>query len=195
MLRRDLQLSADMVHAEFPEEILLFICEHIIETDSGTDKDLLDLRKRPEFPEECDIIRVIRDQVLAWLREQTLFSRTCSVFQLFFAGREAEVRRRTADIMDIAFEIRLVCQIFGLLDNRLMAPNLDDPALVEGQRTEAAAAETAAVADEAEFHLRERRDPARRVVGRMPFSHIRERVDIIHILDGERFCRWVLDHI
>ena len=48
---------------------------------------------------------MVRDQVFARLREEALFSRTCSVFQLFLAGREAEVRRRTADIMDIAFEL------------------------------------------------------------------------------------------
>ncbi len=97
--------------------------------------------------------------------------------------------------MDVSLKIRFLCQIFRLIDNRFVASYLDNTPLMERQRAEAAAAEAAAVADQAEFHLRERRNPARRVVGRMPTPHIGKRVDIIHLLNRERFCRWVLDNI
>ena len=138
---------------------------------------------------------MIRDQVFARLREEALFSRTCSVFQLFFAGRKAEVRRRAAHIVDVSLKIRFLCQVFRLIDDRFVASYLNNTPLMERQRTEAAAAEAATVADQAEFHLRERRDPACRIVGRMPPPHIRKCVDIIHLLNRKRFCRWVLDNI
>ena len=138
---------------------------------------------------------MVRDQVFARLREEALFSRTCSVFQLFFAGRKAEVCRRAAHIVDVSLKIRFLCQVFRLIDDRFVASYLNNTPLMERQRTEAAAAEAATVADQAEFHLRERRDPACRIVGRMPPPHIRKCVDIIHLLNRKRFCRWVLDNI
>ena len=45
MFRRYLQLSADMMPAQFPEKTVIRICHDIIKTDSGTDKHFLHSRK------------------------------------------------------------------------------------------------------------------------------------------------------
>ena len=54
-----------------------------------------------------------------------------------------------------------------------MPSGLDDPSLMERQGTETAAAKAAAVADQAEFDLGDRRYTAPGIVGRMPGSFIR----------------------
>ena len=66
---------------------------------------------------------------------------------------------------------------------------------MEGQRAEAAAAEAAAVADQAELHLPDGRDAARLLVGRMVAAHIGERVDVVHLHLAQGFCRRILDHV
>ena len=72
---------------------------------------------------------------------------------LFDAGRYTEIRGRSAYIMDIAFEIRFFREKLCLFHNGFMTPGLDDPSLMKGQCTEAAASETAPVADQREFDL------------------------------------------
>lgn len=73
--------------------------------------------------------------------------------QLFFAGGLAEIGRRAADVMDIALEIGMLRHARRLGQQRIVAARLDDAALMERQRAERAAAEAAAVRDEAELHL------------------------------------------
>ena len=62
-----------------------------------------------------------------------------------------------------------------------MAPHLDDPSLVEGQRAEAASAETSAAAGQAEPDLRDRRDASRLLLGRMISPHVGKPVDVVHL--------------
>ena len=137
---------------------------------------------------------MIRHQVFAGLREQALLSRTCPLCHLLFAGREPEIGCGTAHIVDVALEIRLLCQKPRLRQNGFMASDLDDPPLVEGQGTEAAAAKAAPVADETELHLADGRDASQSLVGRMGRPHIRKGVHIIHFQGGKGLCRGILDH-
>lgn len=62
--------------------------------------------------------------------------------------------------MDIPFEVRFLNDLFCLVNDRLMASRLDNPALMKRQRTETASAKTSAVADQGKLNLPDRRNPS-----------------------------------
>ena len=68
-------------------------------------------------------------------------------------------------------------------------------ALMEGQRTEAAASKASSVRYQTELKLFNRRNSAFLLIAWMISSHIGERVDIVHFLTGKRLCRGILHHI
>ena len=72
----------------------------------------------------------------------------------------AKVGGRSADIVDIAFEILIFRHLFRFFDNGLMPSRLDDPSLMERQCTETASAKTSAVADQGKLNLPDRRNPS-----------------------------------
>ncbi len=73
-----------------------------------------------------------------------------------------------------------------------MGAALHDPPLMHGEGAEITLAEAAAGLGDAFLDLTEGRDAARRIVHRMPCTHERKRVDIIHLELGERRRRRVL---
>ena len=76
-----------------------------------------------------------------------------------------------------------------------MAPGLYDPSLMKGQGAKIAAPKTTSIADETELHLRDCRDPALGLIGRMIRPAIRQRVYFIHFLLCQRLRRRILHHI
>ena len=99
-------------------------------------------------------------KIFTWFWKQALLIRADSMYLLLLAGRETEIGRRAADIMDIAFKIRLTRDLVCFVDDGLMAAGLDDAPLMKGQGTKAAPAKAAAVAYQAELHLRNGRNTA-----------------------------------
>ena len=89
----------------------------------------------------------------AWLREQTLAVFTHADLHLLFAGGLAEVCRGAADVMNVAFKIGILGHFFRFFQKRFVAAGLNDAALVERQRAEAACAEAPAAAGKTEFHF------------------------------------------
>ena len=128
--------------------------QQIVEPDAAADEDLLDARQLAELPQQGQVIRMVGDQVFAGGREQALSCRARAALQLLFAGGLAEVRCRAADVMDVALEARCMRHALGFPEDRLLRAGLDDPALMERQRTEAARAEAAPAGGQAEFDLR-----------------------------------------
>ena len=94
--------------------------------------------------------------------------------------------------MDVALEVRILRDLLRLLEQGLVAANLDDAPLVEGQRAEAARAEAAAAARQAELDLLDGRDAAGRLVIGVIGAGVRQRVDRIHLLGRKRHLRRVL---
>ena len=76
-----------------------------------------------------------------------------------------------------------------------MAPGLDNPSLMEGQGTETASPKAATAACQAEFDLREGWHAPCFLIGRVPGTHKRQRVDIIHLCLIQWFCRRILHEI
>ena len=148
------------------------------------------------FLKQLHIIAVVRYQVLARLREQTLLCRAGTLCQLLFAGGLPEIGCRAANIMDIALKVRIFRHKLCLFHDRLMASCLDDPALMEGQCTEAASSKAASVADQAEFDLR--------VWPALPPACLVDRMISSSYMEARRhhpsppaisgFCRWILHH-
>ena len=181
MFRRNLQLTADMEFTELLEEFAAGVCQHIIKADTGPDEYLLYLGQVPEFPQKCNIITVVRLKVPARFREQALAARACALCQLLVAGREPEVCRGAAHIVDISFKIRLLCQQLCFLHQRFMAPGLDDPALMEGEGAKAAGAEASPVADKAELYLADSRNTSKFFIGGMVIPHVWKAVNRVHL--------------
>ena len=195
VLRRHLQLPAHMVPAQFLQKTAALIGQHIVKADTGTDEHFLHSRKRPQFAQQFDVIPMIGFQIAAGRRKKALPVRAHALFHLFCAGRSAEIRRRAAHIMDISLELGILRHVPRLQKKRLVASRLDNPALMEGQRTERTAAEAAPAAYETETDLRERRNPTGRVIRRMPSAHIGKPVDRIHLLLAQGPRRRILHDI
>ena len=66
---------------------------------------------------------------------------------------------------------------------------------MECQCTKTAASKTSPVADQTEFDLPDCRNSTCRLIRWMVGPHVRKCVDIIHLLNRKRFCRWILDNI
>ena len=173
-----------MILTEFPKERAVFVCQHIIETDTRTDEHLLHLWNGPQFAQQGNIIAVIRTNILAWFREKALPVWTCALRQLLFAGRETEVCGRAAYIVDIALKVRFLCEKLCLFHQRFMASCLNDAPLMESQGTETAGAKAAAVADQAEFDLPDSRDAALRFVAWIAYQYWKETGDA-SVFDSE----------
>ena len=114
MFRCHLQLTADVVLAQFSEKRIVFVCHQIIKPNAGTDKKLfLTLGDIPDLSEKLKIILVVYRQILTRRRKQALPLLADSFCQLLFAGRITKISRRASYIMDIAFKIRILRHLFS----------------------------------------------------------------------------------
>ena len=133
MLRRYLELSADMILHTVPgKRCLIFIRHQIIKPDTGTDKYLLHLRKLPAVyataPCNPDDLHSDSDTVVG--NRHCLFW-TDTLRHLLVTCRVAKIGGRSANIMDVALEIRVLRHQFRLLSqDRFMASRLHDPPLM-----------------------------------------------------------------
>ena len=75
-----------------------------------------------------------------------------------------------------------------------MASSLDDPALMGHDRTKMAAAEAAAMTDDAELHFTQSGNASLRLIARVVCPQIRQVVDLVHFLLGQRQRRRILHH-
>ena len=194
VLRRDLELAGDVVLHQFAQEGRILVGQQIVKADAAADEDLLHAGDGAQLTQQVYIIRMVRPQIAARRRKQALPVLAGPVCQLFFAGGLAEIGRRAADVMDVALEVGMLRHARRLGQQRVMAARLDDAALMERQRAERAAAEAAAVRDEAELHLGDGGHAARLAVGRVIGVLIRQSVDVVHLLRGKRRLRRVLHH-
>ena len=192
VFRRHAQLAGDVVFREFLQEVCFVVREDHVVADSGADEDFLHAGQRAQFPEEFEVVRVVGVEVRADRRVETVPVLAGAERQLLFAGRAPELGGGAADVVDVAFEPVDLTETLCLFDDRLTGTRLDDAPFVERQRAEVALAVAPAVRGQGEPDLRKRRDAAGRVVHRMPVPHVGQRVDVVHLLHGQRFRRRVL---
>ena len=94
--------------------------------------------------------------------------------------------------MDIALESGHLGDLFCFLDHALVAADLNVASLMERKRAEVARAEAAAVVDDGELYLLNGGYTAERLIRRMIVTHVRQRVNMVHLLRGQRLCGRVL---
>ena len=109
---------------------------------------------------------------------------TSALSELLFTGGMAEIGGRSAHIVNVALKIRFFCDLLGFFQNGFVTSGLNDPALVEGQGAKCAGTETAAIADQAEFHFLYGRHTPQLCVAGMPSALIGKPVHIVHFLGG-----------
>ena len=168
MLRGHFQLSADMMFTELPKKGIGWISHDIVVAESGTDEHLFDARQPANFPQQLNIIRMIYLEVRAGLWKQALPVFACPGFQLLLACGMPEIRGRTADIVNIALEIRHLRNSFRLAENGFMGTAGDNPALQERDGAERAGTKTPAGVRNGKADLLNGGNAACRIIIRMP---------------------------
>ena len=134
-------------------------------------------------------------QILTWLRKQALLIRTYTHLHLFLTGRCTEIRRRSTHVMNISFEIRLLCHENCFPDQRFVTSALYNTSLMKGKCTETASSKTSPVTCQRKFNLCNCRNPTHFFIRRMIISHIWKLIHIIHLLHCKRHSWWILHHI
>ena len=145
-----------------------------------------------QLTQQFEVIRVVCFDVLAGGWEQTALVLAAAEFLLLFAGRKAEIRGRAADIVDVSLEAGHLRDLFRFFDHALVAAHLNVASLMERQRAEVARAEAAAVVDDGELYLLNGGYAAECLIRRMIITHVRQRVNMVHLLRGQRLCGRVL---
>ena len=174
---------------------MISIIHQIIKTNTGTDKFFFYLRKFTQFSKQFNLIFMVYFKVLTRGWKQTLSGWTCTFCHLLFAGRRAEIRRRTAHVMNISFEIGIFRQFFRFLEQRFLASRLHDSALMEGQRAEITCAKAPAHRADGEFDFTQRRNAALRFIGRMLLPCIRQRIYFVQFFGRQRHHGRILHQI
>ena len=193
VLRRHLELAGDVVLHKLREERAVLVAEDIVKPHAGAHKHLLDARNGAQLPQQREIIAVVGNEIFARRRRKAVLQRTHAVFALLFAAGAAEIRRRAADIGDIALPERMVRHLLHLADDGFVAAGCDHPPLVERERAEVAPAEAPAVVDDAKAHLLNGRNAAEGIVHRVGLARVRQRRDRVQLLRFERHGRRVDD--
>ena len=192
MLRSNLQRPAHMVFAEIPEETVVFISHKIVKSDAGTYEYFFYTGNSSDSAKQFTVFSMIYVHVLTWCRIQTVLVLAYPVFQLFFTCRHTEVGSRTTHIMNITFEVRLLCKRLCFAYQRIDAAAAQLPSLMESQCTETASAKAPTAADQTEFHFFYARNSAFCLINRMIVSFIRKFIDLIQFFSFKRRLRRVL---
>ena len=96
---------------------------------------------------------MIYRKICTRFRKKALFILTDTKFFLFLTGSMAEIRSRSAYIMNIAFEIFFPCHFLRFPKNGFMASGLYYSSLMKGQRTEITTTKTASVTTDTKLNL------------------------------------------
>ena len=153
MLRRYLQLPADVVAHQLGEEGIVLLAHHVIVAQAAADKYLFDAGDGPQFPQQLDIIGVVHPDGRAAGGGQAFFIPAQAVGGLLGAGGGPEIGGGAADIVDIALEVRIVGKAFGLPQQRGVTAGGDVASLMERDGAEIAGAKAAAVMGKGKFDL------------------------------------------
>ncbi len=187
MLRRDLQIAADVVRHQRLD--IGRALHREIEAHARADQDLLHAAHAARTLVELDQRAVVGVEVLADVGIETGSTAADRLGLRALAAEPPHVGGRSAEVRDHAGEAAVrIPDRLDLADDRIFRAALHHPPLVRGDRAERAAAEAAAhdrqgMAD----HLPRRNLVA--VVGRVRRAGIGEVVDAVELLGGEGFGR------
>ena len=191
-----LQLARDVVLHQLFEEGLVRVGHQVVKPDAAADEHLFDPGQLAHPAQNLEVVAVVHDQVGAGLgRQAVLAAGAHSLEHLFPAGGEPEVRRRAADVVDIALEVGLVGHPLGLGHNAVGAAAGDPAALVELDGAEVAPAEAPTVLDDGELHLPDGGHAPHGLIDRVIPPGIGQGVNFIQLPPHQGFGGQVLDEI
>ena len=182
-----------MVLDQLVKEIALFVAQHVVKADARADKDLFYPRQRAQLAQKRQIIAFVGVERRAGRGKQALAVGTGSRARLFFAGRVAEIGRRPADVVNIAFKIGVFQHLFRFAQHRIVPARRNVAPLVQRQRAKIARAEAAAVVNDGKLYLFNGGDAALRLVIRVIPAGIGQVENGVQLPALERAHRRVLD--
>lgn len=144
MLWSDLELSADVVLDDFPQECVAFVRHDIIVAQARTDKHLFDAGQSANFPKQGNIVSMIHREIFAGSGVKALTRRAGTARQLPLAGGTAKIGRGSAHIVDEAFKVRHLRDAPSLVEYGFMAARGDDAPLMKRDGAKAAGAKAPA---------------------------------------------------
>ena len=83
VLRRDLELSGDVVLHKLGQKRTALIFEQVVVTDARARKDLSHARNAPQAAQQRDVLRVVRVEIFAGMRGKTVFIAAHAACELF----------------------------------------------------------------------------------------------------------------
>ena len=196
VLRGHLQLARDVVFHQLLEEGFVGVGHQVVEADAAADEHLFDPRQSPQPAQDIQVVLVVYDQVGAGLgRQAVLAAGAHPLFHLLAAGREAEIRRGAAHVVDVALEVGLVGHPLGLGHDAVGAAAGDPAALVQLDGAEVAPSKAPPVLDDGELHLPDGGHPAHGLVDGVVAAGIGQGVDLVQLPADQGFGRQVLDQV
>lgn len=176
VLGRHLELAADVMGHQLPEKAFVRVGHQIIVPDPRPDEDLFYPGQGPQTAEQVKVIAVVRFHGRTGGGCQALLVFAQAPGELPFAGRMAEIGRRTAHIVDIPFEARQAVKASASRTTESSLRQVIWPPLMKGQGTEVAPADAAPVVSDGESDLLDPRHASHRKGGRVDVPHIRQLV-------------------
>jgi hypothetical protein len=125
---------------------------------------------------------VIHLQILTGAWRQTLFVFTKALFQLQITGRRSKIGGRTSYVVDISLEVFQLREHFGLSQYAFCASNGDLASLVIFDGAEITGTVASSIVNNGKLDLFDGRNSAKRLVGRVVVSHIRQLVYLVKLL-------------
>ena len=195
MLGSNTQLTADMIPDQRLKKVVIFVAHQIIVTDARADKDFFDTLELTQLVEQAEIIAVIGVKIGAGCGVQTGAVGAGALLELFFAGRLAEVCRRAAYVVDIAFEVGEGYHALGFFYDAFMAAAGDHSALMQSEGAEGAAAKAAAVVGDRKPDLLDSGHAAQRDIVGVDIVGIGQLVDRVKLAGIKGHLGRILDQI
>ena len=129
MFGSNLELPADVILNQLVQEFVVLLEQHIVKANPRANEHLLHALYRAQPPQKRDIIGMVGVDVFTRRGRKALSALAKSVLLLFIAGRVTEICGWTANIVNVALEIRLFREhnrlvVHGVLASRLNLSSL-----------------------------------------------------------------------
>src|SRR5574344_238950 len=188
---RNFKLAGNVMFAQFAEKCSVFVHHQVIKPDAASDKNFLYSWPRAAFAQKLNVLAVVNFHVRARVCPHAVSVRASSALRLKLACVVAEVCSRSANVVDISLELRVVRHLFCFAEQAFVASRLYAPSLMECDCAEAARAKTSAAACERELNFLKSRNSSLAVlcfcvIAWMPAARKRQLVQRVKFLSRKR---------
>ena len=194
MLRRNLQLTRNVVLHKLSEKVLILVEQKIIVANATSYKNLFYIRQFSDTAQNIKVFAVVNAKVFARPGRKALFTLAQSVLLLHFARWSPKVSGRPSYIMYVALKSGHIGKLFRLCDNALFTARGNISSLVKGYGAKIARAKASAVVGDGKLDLCDSGYAARTFVHRMIRPCIRQRIHPVKLRCRKRRHGRILHH-